>query len=61
MYEVIREYRDTAGKYHVVVSTGDKTGDVVEYVSVKECPLCGRRFTDEMICKCGTNNANIRL
>ena len=60
MYEVIREYTDTAGVHHLVVSVGEKTGDVVEYVSLKTCPFCGRHFTDSMLCECGQNNANMR-
>ena len=59
--KVLREYTDTAGVHHLIVSTGDKTGDVVEYTSVKNCPFCGRKFTEDMICKCGINNANIRI
>ena len=33
--KVLREYTDTVGVHHLVVSTGDKTGDIVEYTSVK--------------------------
>lgn len=61
MNEVLREYTDTAGVHHLVVSVGDKTGDVVEYMSLKNCPFGGRKFTENMICKCGKNNAAIRL
>lgn len=50
-----------ADQYHLIVSTGNKIGDVVEYTSVKSCPFCGREFTEDMICKCGKNNATIRL
>ena len=61
MDQVLREYTDTAGVHHLVISTGDKTGDVIEYTSLKNCPFCGREFTDDMICKCGHNNATIRI
>ena len=61
MDQVLREYTDTAGAYHLVISTGNKTGDVIEYISLKNCPFCGRKFTEDMICKCGKNNATIRI
>ena len=61
MYEIINEYTDTIGIHHLIVSVGDNTNDVIEYISINQCPVCGRRFTDNMICTCGTNNALIRL
>lgn len=61
MYEVIKEYTDTTGVRHLVVSVGEKTGDVVEYMSHKTCPFCGRQFTENMLCECGQNNTNIRI
>ena len=61
MNEVLSEYTDTAGKHHLVISTGNNTGDVIEYVSIDSCPKCGRKFTENMICECGHNNAVIRL
>lgn len=32
-----------------------------QYEIVKSCPTCGRPFTENMVCECGQNNANIRL
>lgn len=61
MNEVLREYTDTVGKHHLIVSIGKGTGDVTEYVTVDKCPYCGRQFTENMTCICGKNNANIRL
>ena len=61
MDQVLREYTDTAGVHHLVISTDNKTGDVIEYISLKNCPFCGREFTEDMICKCGKNNATIRI
>lgn len=61
MYEVIMEYTDTSGVHHLIVSAGDRTNDVVEYLSLKTCPFCGREFTEDMVCKCGKNNATIRI
>lgn len=58
---VLCEYDDTIGRHHLAVSVGDETGDVYEYVSVTHCPNCGRKFTENMICECGKNNASIRL
>ena len=31
------------------------------YTVRRTCPKCGRPFTEDMVCKCGENNANIRL
>lgn len=59
--EVIHEYTDTTGVHHLVVSTGNTTGDVIEYVTVKRCPYCNRAFTESMVCRCSVNNAAIRL
>ena len=61
MNEVIKEYTDTSGAHHLIVSSGDKTGYVVEYISLLNCPFCGRKFTDNMVCQCGKNNAIIRI
>ena len=61
MDEVLSEYTDTAGVHHLIISVGDKTGDVVEYTSLKNCQVCGRKFTEDVICECGKNNAVIRI
>ncbi len=61
MNEVLNEYTDTSGTHHLIVSTGDGTGDVIEYTSLKNCPFCGREFTENMICECGKNNTSIRI
>lgn len=61
MNEVIYEYDDSIGRHHLIISTGNGTGDVYEYVSVIHCPNCGRKFTENMICECGKNNTDIRL
>ena len=58
---VLCEYDDTIGRRHMAVSAGNRTGDVYEYVSVTRCPNCGRKFTENMICECGKNNAANRL
>lgn len=44
MNEVLNEYTDTSGVHHLIVSSGDKTGDVVEYISLLNCPFCGRNL-----------------
>lgn len=61
MGEVLNEYTDTAGVHHLIISAGDNTGNVVEYTSLKNCPFCGRKITENMICECGKNNAVIRI
>ena len=61
MGKVLTEYTDTAGVHHLIISSGDGTGDIAEYTSLKNCPFCGREFTEDMICECGKNNAVIRI
>ena len=52
VYEVLKMVRE------LEVSVGNNTN---EYISINQCPVCGRKFTDNMVCACGANNASIRL
>ena len=72
MYEeVYGQYTDTVGHLHWY---GTKTGyhtdsenlnrdnfNSNDYCVQNICPKCGRKFTEKMLCKCGQNNASIRL
>lgn len=54
---VLCEYDDAIGRHHLIVSEGNGTGTLHEYVTSINCPNCGRRFTENMVCECGRNNA----